>query len=192
MIKVAGIAPANVCQACRQPTLLSAYQSIQASSLPLSTHCHQIPTCLYSHTYTVSASTAPKGAPPGSTCSAVTPGSVRQRSKRSRSSFVSPLIRDSKEKRPKLNHTPSTHTDTIKGRLDFDGTCPEADKSSKVTGESSSRGDKDQLLCLREERDGLLSQLSDRREELRKLKMVKMYRTKVTLNCFSFALHAYK
>lgn len=112
----------------------------------------------------------------GTSSSAVTPESTRQKPKRLRTSFVSPLIKDSREKRPKLNHSPPMAISSVVNRLDSDKMHQGEDK--EVISKNSSCGYKDQLHSLERERETLLTQLRDHREKLRKLKMVKMYRTK--------------
>lgn len=101
---------------------------------------------------------SPSVQPPAST-----PLSARRGGKRSR--FVSPLLQDSREKRVRLD----VATDTVKG-------------SRELAGEDGpSRENK-------EERRVLLAQLEESKEELRKLRMVKMYRDKVSLsqNCHDY------
>ncbi|XP_064391240.1 swi5-dependent recombination DNA repair protein 1 homolog isoform X2 [Halichondria panicea] len=88
-----------------------------------------------------------------------TPGASKRGPKRSQSRFVSPLIKDRREKRPKLDAA----MDTVKGSLDFSG----------EDGSSST-----ELGRLSEKKATLLTRLKERKEELRKLRMVKMYRTK--------------
>ena len=150
-------------------------------------------------------------------------GSLRQRLKRSRPSFVSPLLSNSSSdesggKRPKLNSTPSnlersqtvpcgdaspcmTSGSIVRGKLDF--TSLTSTSATSVTDMSEQTANRDavstgaavyktdcvidnkytvsgvQLKTLLGEKDSLQIQLTEKKEELRKLRMVKTYRTKV-------------
>ena len=153
-------------------------------------------------------------------------GSLRQRLKRSRPSFVSPLLSnsssdESRGKRPKLNATPSnleksqtvpcgdaspcmTSGSIVRGKLDFTSLTSTSATSVTDMSEQTTTRDRDiavspgaavyktdcvndnkytvpelQLKTLLREKDSLQIQLTEKKEELRKLRMVKMYRTKV-------------
>lgn len=113
--------------------------------------------------------------------------------KRTRPKFVSPLL---SQKRPKLG-TPSTSSlDTTtsssvahdaRARLNFAGTESDTGIEKESEEESSSKSlaaektDLEQLKQLEEEKRDLEKQLKEREEKLRKLKLVKMYRTKNNL-----------
>ncbi len=105
-------------------------------------------------------SAPPSTMQPNACAAGSTPGASKRGPKRSQSRFVSPLIKDRREKRPKLDAA----MDTVKGSLDFSG----------EDGSSST-----ELGRLSEKKATLLTRLKERKEELRKLRMVKMYRTKV-------------
>ncbi len=110
---------------------------------------------------------------PNACAAGSTPGASKRGPKRSQSRFVSPLIKDRREKRPKLDAA----MDTVKGSLDFSG----------EDGSSST-----ELGRLSEKKATLLTRLTERKEELRKLRMVKMYRTKVRdIDPHSFVTYGY-
>lgn len=128
--------------------------------------------------------------------------SLRQRLKRSRRQFVSPLLSSRPAKKPKLAAADRPCSPPVAAKLDFTGCSVEPERREEgereeggreaVAGSRTGNGSTqpgspkngsgaDHVLALSREREVLRRELGDKEERLRKLKMVKMYRSKVSL-----------
>ena len=116
---------------------------------------------------------------------------LRERLKRSRQSFVSPLLSSKKKPRLDEEHNKSSISDeSIRGKLEFSqqdshhvtpvtsSSCSHVQGTKTLAKECAQNETCSRLLLLRAERKSLETKLAEKRETLRKLKMVKMYRSK--------------
>ena len=103
--------------------------------------------------------------------------SLKERLKRSRPRFVSPLL--STAKKPRI----SAPTIGVVGKLDFSEgetkTAEQLTPSSHQQSNSVTEEGGEQLRMLVSEKTALQRELEEAQERLRKLRMVKIYRSKV-------------